>query len=45
MDRSKDYHTKWTKQKQEDKYKYNLYVTSKYDTNEVIYDTETDLQT
>ena len=44
MDR--DYHTKWSKSDKANITRYYLYVESKkYDTNELIYKAETDLQT
>ena len=45
IDGFKDYHTKWSKPDRERQI-YGLQVESKkYDTNELIYKTETDLQT
>ena len=47
MDGPRDYHTKWSKSERERQISYD--ITSiwnlKHDTNELIYETETDLQT
>ena len=47
MDGPRDYHTKWSKSERERQIPYDIaYMwTLKYDTNELIYETETDSQT
>ena len=46
MDGHRDYHTKWSKLERERQIPYITYVWNlKYDTNEYIYETETDSQT
>ena len=46
MDGHRDYHTKWSKLERERQIPYITYVWNlKYDTNEHIYETETDSQT
>ena len=47
MDGPRDYHTKWSKSDTEIQKPYNIiYMCNlKYDTNELIYETETDSQT
>ena len=47
MDGARDYHTKWSKSERERQTPYDItYVWNlKYDTNEPIYETETDSQT
>ena len=47
MDGPRDYHTKWRKSEREQQIPYGIpYMWNlKYDTNESIYETETDLQT
>ena len=44
MDGSRDYHTKWSKSERERQISYNIiYMWNlKYDTNKLIYQTETD---
>ena len=43
MDRSKDYHTKWSKPDRERQIPYDAYMWNlKYDTKELIYKTETE---
>ena len=45
MDGHRDYHTKWSKLERERQIPYITYVWNlKYDTNEHIYETETDSQ-
>ena len=45
MDGSRDYHTKWSKSERERQTPYMSYMWNlKYDTNELIYETETDSQ-
>ena len=47
MDEPRDYHTKWSKSEEERQIPYDITYTwnLKYDTNEPIYETETDTQT
>ena len=47
MDGPRDYHNKWSKADRERQIPYNItYMWNlKYDTNELIYETETDSQT
>ena len=47
MDGPRDYHTKWIKSERERQIPYDItYMWNlKYDTNELIYETETDAQT
>ena len=46
MDGPRDYHTKWSKSGRERQILYDIYMWDlKYDTNELIYKTETDSQT
>ena len=47
MDATRDYHTKWAKSERERQIPYDIsYMCNlKYDTNELIYETETDSQT
>ena len=47
MDGPRDYHTKWSKPEREGYIPYDItYMWNlKYDSNELIYETETDLQT
>ena len=47
MDGPRDYHTKWSKSKRERQIPYDIthMWNLKYDTNELIYETETDSQT
>ena len=47
MDATRDYHTKWSKSEKERLIPYDItYMWNlKYDTNESIYETETDSQT
>ena len=47
MDETRDYHTKWSKSDREIQIPYDIpYMWNrKYDTSEVIYETETDSQT
>ena len=47
MDGPRDYHTKWTNSERERQIPYDItYMWNlKYDTNEIIYKTETDSQT
>ena len=47
MDATRDYHTKWSKSERERQIPYDVtYMWNlKYDTNELIYKTETDSQT
>ena len=47
MDGPRDYHTKWSKSERERHVPYDItYLWNlKYDTNELIYETETDSQT
>ena len=47
MDGTRDYHTKWRKSERERQIPYDItYMWNlKYDTNELIYETETDTQT
>ena len=47
MDATRDYHTKWSKSERERQIPYDItYIWNlKYDTNEPIYETETDSQT
>ena len=47
MDGPRDYHTKWSKSDREREISYDItYMCNlKYDTNELIYKTETDSQT
>ena len=47
MDRPRDYHTKWSKSDREIQISHDITYMSnlKYDTNELIYKTETDSQT
>ena len=46
MDATRDYHTKWSKSERERQIPYGItYMWNlKYDTNELIYEAETDLQ-
>ena len=47
MDATRDYHTKWSKSERERQIPYDItYMRNlKYDTNELIYETQTDSQT
>ena len=47
MNGPRDYHTKWTKSEKEGQIPYDIiYLWNlKYDTNKLIYETETDSQT
>ena len=47
MDRPKDYHIKWSKSERERQIPYDITYMwiLKYDTNELIFETETDSQT
>ena len=47
MDRHRDHHTKWSKSERERQIPYDVtyMLNLKYDTNELIYKTETDPQT
>ena len=47
LDAPRDYHTKWRKSKRERQIPYDVTYTwnLKYDTNELIYETETDSET
>ena len=47
MDAARDYHTKWGKSDRERQIPYDItYIWNlNYDTNELIYETETDAQT
>ena len=47
MDGPRDYHSKWSKSEKEKQIPYDIaYMWNpKYDTNELIYETETDSQT
>ena len=47
VDGPRDYHTKWSKSERERQIPYDISYTwnLKYDTNELIYETETDSQT
>ena len=45
VDETRDYHTKWSKSEKEISYDITYMWNLKYDTNELIHETETDSQT